>query len=166
MPDPIPSELLTEMRDEAEIERCQCRHGTARLLDKAADLIERLTSAPAGYVLVPRADIEKMELLATNHGAWFENDPWKWAQDIAKLATQHLSTAPSPSPVARVPDFRRLRSIYDVLHCIYDTCEDEGDRIYLGSTNDHHTLKRQLRQLEKMLPEEALYPSDGSGEGK
>jgi hypothetical protein len=46
---------------------------------------------------------------------------------------------------------RRLEPIYDVLHYIYDRCEDEGDRIYLGSTNDHHTLKRQLRQLEKLF---------------
>ncbi len=45
----------------------------------------------------------------------------------------------------------KLRQIYDVIHCIYDTCEDENDRIYLGSTNDHHTLNRQLRALEKLL---------------
>jgi hypothetical protein len=44
-----------------------------------------------------------------------------------------------------------LQSIYDVLHCIYDTCEDEGDRIYFGSTNDRWTLQRQLRRLEKLL---------------
>jgi hypothetical protein len=55
-----------------------------------------------------------------------------------------------------------LRSIYDVLHAIYDTCEDEGDRIYLGSTNDHHTLKRQLRRLEKLIPQRELYPDAAS----
>lgn len=46
---------------------------------------------------------------------------------------------------------RQLEPIYHVLHCIYDECEDEGDRIYLGSTNDHHTLKRQLRRIEKLF---------------
>lgn len=54
---------------------------------------------------------------------------------------------------------KRLRMIYDVLHDIHDRCDDEGDRIYLGSTEDRHTLKRQLRYLEKAIPSELLYPA-------
>lgn len=46
---------------------------------------------------------------------------------------------------------RKLRQVYDVLHCIYDQHEDEGDRCYFGSTNDPHTMKRQLRRMEAIL---------------
>ena len=53
----------------------------------------------------------------------------------------------------------RLESVYHVIHAIHDTCEDEGDRMYLGSTNDQHTLKRQLRVIEKMLS--AASPTGG-----
>ena len=41
----------------------------------------------------------------------------------------------------------RCEGISHVIHCIADKCEDEGDRVYLGSTNDVHTLVRQARAL-------------------
>ena len=41
----------------------------------------------------------------------------------------------------------QIEAAAHVTHCIADNCEDEGDRVYLGSTNDAHTLVRQSRQL-------------------
>ncbi len=45
----------------------------------------------------------------------------------------------------------RIEGIAHVLLCIADTCQDEGDRIYLGSTNDEHTLRRQGEALLKIV---------------
>lgn len=41
----------------------------------------------------------------------------------------------------------RCEGISHIIHCIADKCEDEVDRVYLGSTNDAHTLVRQARAL-------------------
>lgn len=30
--------------------------------------------------------LEEIELLATNHGGWFENDAWGWGQSMGSLA--------------------------------------------------------------------------------
>lgn len=45
----------------------------------------------------------------------------------------------------------RMQSIADVLHCIADTVEDEGDRVYFSSTNDPHTIRRQAKAIETIL---------------
>jgi len=41
----------------------------------------------------------------------------------------------------------RVEAISHVIHCIADEAEDEGDRVYFGSTNDPHRLARQAQQL-------------------
>ena len=41
----------------------------------------------------------------------------------------------------------RIEAVAHVIHCIADQAEDEGDRIYFGSTNDPHSLVRQATQL-------------------
>ncbi len=41
----------------------------------------------------------------------------------------------------------RCEGISHAIHDIADRCEDEGDRVYLGSTNDAHSLLRQAREL-------------------
>lgn len=81
-----------------------------------------------------------------------DHEPDQWHRDFAAAIDARCASPASGKAM------RALYSIYNVLHCIYDKCEDEGDRIYLGSANDHHTLKRQLRRLEKLIPEEVLYP--------
>ncbi|MEY4942619.1 MAG: hypothetical protein RL254_800 [Planctomycetota bacterium] len=55
----------------------------------------------------------------------------------------------------------QIEAVAHVIHCITDTCVDEGDRIYLGSTNDAHMLVRQARRLLKIAA--AMQPSS---EGK
>lgn len=78
-----------------------------------------------------------------------------FARIVARFAAQPGAVAGDVVTVPRA----RLESVYHVIHCIHDTVEDEGDRMYLGSTNDQHTLKRQLRAIEKMLA--AASPAEG-----
>lgn len=38
-----------------------------------------------------REALEQIELLSTNHGGWFETDPWKWGQMMGTTARSALT---------------------------------------------------------------------------
>ena len=59
-----------------------------------------------------------------------------------------------------------IERIGDVIHDIADRSEDEGDRVYFGSTNDPHALVRQARYLHKVVERlrQSAAPASEAGE--
>lgn len=72
--------------------------------------------------------------------------------DRAFVPTGSSPQAVSPVP-ASIPSANVFQSVCDVLLCIVDRVADEGDRVYFGSTNDPHTITRQVRRLTDRIAE-------------
>jgi hypothetical protein len=64
-----------------------------------------------------------------------------------RLAAEERGARMALEAAAKVAD--KIEGAAHVVHCVADQSEDEGDRIYYGSTNDPHRLVRQAERLLK-----------------
>jgi Lar family restriction alleviation protein len=171
MSDPIPSELAPCPfcgSDELESASCDARQwvvcrdcgADGPVASNDAEMAslwnERLTSAPVGE---DGEDISAEIRISI----WNVAKDRGMSQDAAidlvakamdepamKRALERLSTAPSPSPVARVPD---REEIARALHDIFENDDDSEGGAYLRAADAVSVLF-------------TASPSDGSGEGK
>ena len=96
-------------------------------------------------VTVTHADFEAYRALMGDE-QYDDEKAGAWHFARHRLASQNDAQMAAPDRLKN-----RMQSIADVLHCIADTVEDEGDRVYFSSTNDPHTIRRQAKAIETIL---------------
>lgn len=123
------------------------------------DLIERLTSAPAGWQLVPIEATDEMLDAVARKWIGDVDTVQQLRRNLAEDWLSMLSTAPSPSPVARVPDRELARRVF------IEVAREDGenhaaDSLESGTAQDddgHRTI------LNAMVRFAALFSASPSG---
>ena len=66
---------------------------TAKVMSTVPALLDELEALRAENVTM-REGLEKIEVISTNHGGWYEQGAWEWGQMMGKTAREALSSPP------------------------------------------------------------------------